>query len=86
MCVTSMIYDHYRDKWGHPPYIYPPTWIVPAPQPSPPTPEEINEFHKLLNRARQWDKDHGQPDCELEEKRQKLKGLADQLGVAIDFV
>ncbi len=88
MCVVSMIYDHFHDKWQPrptPPWFIPPT--VPT-QPSVPaiTPDEIEEFRRLLERAREYDRRTGQPDCELEEKRQKLKKLADELGVAIDFI
>lgn len=79
MCVVSMIMDHYHEKWRD----KTPTWIVPMPAISP---TEIDEFRKLLDRAREYDKKHNQPDCELEEKRQKLKKLADELGVKIDFL
>lgn len=88
MCVVSMIYDHYHDKWRQ--YFPPPSnpWVTPTVQPVQPpiSQEEIAEFRKLLERARQYDKDHNQPDCELEEKRKKLKELSEQLGVSIEFV
>lgn len=89
MCTVSMIYDHFHEKWK---------WIeVPKPDltplvypPPPPVPpisrEEIEEFRKLLERAREYDRKHNQPDCELEEKRQKLKELAETLGVEIAFL
>lgn len=92
MCVVSMIYDHYYDKWWeklHPP---PPTVVpiplpIPAPVAIPPiTPEEIAEFRKLLERAREYDRKNNEPDCELEEKREKLKKLAQELGVEIEFI
>ena len=86
MCVVSMIYDHYYDKWRE--YFPPSHWqvpMMPIPQQPAITPEEIVEFRKLLERAREYDKRTGQPDCELEEKRKKLKDLADQLGVKIGF-
>jgi hypothetical protein len=87
MCVMSMIFDHYHDKWGQPPYT---PWTAPTPyQPfreSPVSDEEIKEFRKLLERAREYDRKNNQPDCELEEKRQKLKKLSEELGVKIDFI
>lgn len=55
---------------------------VPIPQISP---AEIEEFRKLLERAREYDKKHNEPDCEIEEKKQKLRELAEQLGVKIEF-
>ena len=92
MCTVSMIYDHYHDKWKQPPYVppYVPTPfvpnVIPNPYVSPITPAEIEEFRKLLDRAREYDKTHNQPDCELEEKRKKVKELAESLGVSIDFL
>lgn len=84
MCAISMITDHYIDKWGeinkqNLPYILPNVL-----QPKI-TPEEINEFHRLLDRAREYDKKHNQPDCELEEKKQKLIKLSEELGIKISF-
>lgn len=108
MCVVSMVYDHYWDKWSQPPYRISPTplpyqvpVVTPYPQPfvpvvpvpvAPvvpvqlPTQAEIEEFRKLLERAREYDKRTGQPDCELEEKRAKLKKLAEEMGVDIAFI
>lgn len=83
MCVVSMIYDHYYDKfreWND--RLTPPTYLL-APMP---TQAEIDEFRKLLDRAREYDRKHNQPDCELEEKKQKLLKLAKDLGIDISFV
>lgn len=83
MCAVSMIYDHYGDKWKQPPYVpWPPTY-TPAiyPPQSPITPQEIEEFRKLLERAREYDKKNNQKDCELDSKREALKKLAKDLGV-----
>lgn len=91
MCVVSMIMNHYSEKWGP----TPPT-VVPLPHiispPSPPikfpfiTKEEIDEFRRLLERAREYDRRNNEPDCELEEKKRKVRELAEQLGVKIDFL
>lgn len=89
MCVVSMIMDHTHEEWN------PRRWkmvpeVVPIPDhlkpPPPVTREEIEEFRRLLERAREYDRRHNEPDCELEEKRQKLRDLAKELGVEIDFV
>lgn len=96
MCVVSMVSDHYIDRW------YPnttgtqPNTIDPArfkdflnqlnPPPAPPTPEEINEFRRLLERAREYDKRNSQPDCELEAKKQTLRTLAEFWGIDISFI
>lgn len=94
MCVVSMIYEHYTEKWQQSPYqlpqftptIAPNVTIGPVTFVSPITPEEIAEFRKLLERAREYDKRNNEPDCELDEKRVALKTLAEQLGVEIAFL
>lgn len=81
MCVYSMIMDHYYDKWEWPkpqPEIKP---TLPKYYPPIPTQEEIDEFKKLLERAREYDKKHSEPECELKEKKQKLLDLAKELGI-----
>lgn len=92
MCMVSMIYDHYNDKWKKFLEPQPQPIMVPVPNPYPPYPvvkmpsqEEINEFYELLKRAREYDKKHNQPNCELEEKKEKLRKLAEELGVEIKF-
>lgn len=95
MCVMSMIMDHYGDKWQkliqpvHP-WVVPVTpvpYVVPVVVPQPAiTPEEAEEFRRLLDRAREYDRKTGQPDCELESKRQRVRELAERLGVKVDFV
>lgn len=85
MCVYSMIMDHYDDKWRR--LVQSPSPVIqlqPIP-PAMPSQEEIDEFHRLLERAREYDRKHNQPDCELEEKKRKLQKLADELGIEINF-
>lgn len=80
MCVVSMIMDHYHDKWlpyVHPTYQPPPVDI---------TQKEVEELRKLLKRAKEYDERTGQKDCELEDKKRRIKDLADQLGVKVDFL
>ena len=93
MCVVSMVYDHFYDKWDKYPRPQPYRVVPPVlpfvPYPTLPpqiTPKEIEEFKKLLEKARKYDEDNNQKDCELESKRKKLQDLAKELGVEIDFV
>jgi hypothetical protein len=84
MCVVSMIMDARFDDWQRRAesqlgQTAPPT-ITPI------TPQEVEEFRRLLDRAREYDRKHGEPDCELEEKRKKIKDLAKVLGVEVEFV
>lgn len=93
MCVYSMVMDHYQQTW---PQIYP--WVQPVcPDPSkhypPPrelTPEEkeaeLQKLKDLIERARKYDRDNNEPECELESKRQVLRDMAKQLGIDIEFV
>ncbi len=95
MCVVSMIIDHYGEKWGkkqpgdYLPTINPwPSGVSPSqimPVTSIPTKEEIDEFYDLLRKAREYDKKNNEPDCEMEEKKQKLLKLAEELGITIRF-
>ena len=99
MCAVSMIMDHGYDtlrQWTLPnttPFmptpIEPNVTIVTNPIPPIPSPDElarfIKQFEGLLEKARQYDLDHGQPDCELDEKRLALKKIADEMGVTINF-
>lgn len=86
MCVRSMIMDHYDDKWNKKiqeprtiPYIQP----VSVPHI---TPEEVEEFRQLLERAREYDKRNNEPDCEMESKKKRILDLAKELGVEINFL
>jgi hypothetical protein len=80
-----MIVDHYQQKWE--PYVYPTPTVFPSPViPSPITQGEIDEFRRLLEHARQYDREHHEPDCALEEKRAKIRDLARTLGIDVSFV
>jgi hypothetical protein len=88
--------DGFYNKWK--PQRPSPTWppldspfppLAPAPSVSPvniPSQEEIDEFRRLLEKARQQDEAEGNPDCGTEEKKKLIRELADQLGIKIDFV
>jgi len=84
-----MIMDHYDDKWNK--KIQEPKTIpfVPYTQPvGQPhiTPEEIEEFRTLLERAREYDKRNNEPECEMESKKKRILDLAKELGVEINFL
>lgn len=86
-----MIMDHYRERWTSPPYqpviVQPRLTFPPASSNDPRISDaELADFRKLLERARKYDADNNEPDCELEEKKQALLKIANQLGVKIDFL
>lgn len=88
MCVYSMIVDHYRDKWI-PGWPQPSTPWIPS-YPPPPKPADIDkqmeEFKKLLERAKEYDKRNNEPDCDLESKKEALRELAKHWGIDISFL
>lgn len=83
MCVVSMIMDYYNVKWQPQPYQHQYIGNFPQPQISQ---AEVDEFRRLLERAREYDKRNNEPDCELDEKRQALKKIADAAGIDISFL
>ncbi len=91
MCTVSMIMDHYQDRWTHP--VQPRTdgtgtgeWVQFERREIPINDEEIREFRRLLDRARKYDVDNGEPNCEMDEKKQRLLELASELGADVDAV
>lgn len=45
----------------------------------------LKDLVELLRDAKKYDEDNGEPDCELDSKKEKLKAIADELGVEISF-
>ena len=92
MCVYSMIVDHFNDKWtkkleeSDSLPAWPTQGWLPPPSPPQLTDEEIADLRKLLERAKEYDARTGQKECELEEKKEKLRRLAAELGAKVEFV
>lgn len=89
MCVVSMVMDHYRDRWTpQPPWpdANPLPYVQPVFFPPQITPEEIAEFKRLLDRAREYDKRHNEPNCELNSKKDAIRKLAQDAGFNIEFL
>lgn len=90
MCTYSMIAQHYTEKWYpnqipvlEAPLVWPPTITETGP-----TREEFDNLKKevldmkaLLIKAKKYDKDNNQPDCETEEKIALIKQIAKLVGV-----
>jgi hypothetical protein len=66
------------------PYVYP--WTI-QPITIPPliSPEAIKVLEKIMWKAKEYDRMTGQPDCEIDEKKEALQKIADGLGVKINF-
>jgi len=96
-----MIADHYKNEWNKDwttspwnPDNYPKVPIpITTPSPSPfPSKKDIKEFKKqvkqleeLLKKAKKYDEDNGEKDCELEDKKRVLQDIADKFGITINF-
>ena len=102
MCVVSMVIDSVTDDWkkrlipfrpyeapGRP-NPYREEEMVPFkrfPKTAPQlTPEEIQKVREMIEAAKEIDEFTGQPDCEMESKKELLLELAGKLGVEIDFI
>lgn len=96
MCSVSMVGDHYRDMWKDQPWITAPN--VPwNPLPGQTVPfvgvsvqefndlkRQVEEMKELLKRAKKYDEDNGEPDCEMDEKMDLLRRVAKLVGVDIE--
>lgn len=98
MCVSSMVMDHYRDKWLEPnhPFF---TWTTPGTYGTPLSvkPEitraefdelkrDIEEMKAPLIRAKKYDADNNEPDCEMGEKVALVRKIAKLVGVDLSEV
>ncbi len=88
MCTVSMIGDHYNDKWRPQPWYQSQPAIGGLFQPSAISRAEFDdlkrdvlEMKELLKRAKKYDEENGEPDCEMDEKMDLLRKVAKLVGV-----
>lgn len=92
MCVVSMVADHYNDKWQRVPWIYPPTTTTTTFAKHPTQREfddlkrEVVDLKELLKKAKEYDRKNNEPDCEIEEKINKLREIAKIVGIDLDEI
>jgi len=99
MCVVSMIGEHFRETLPKQhPQIFPqapdgvPVWMPLASGVVAPVSREeflvlkktVDEMVVLLRRAKLYDEEHNEPDCEIEEKMDLLRKVARLVGVDLD--
>lgn len=48
--------------------------------------KDVEDCKELLKRAKQYDRDHGEPDCEIDEKVALLRKVAELVGVDRDLL
>lgn len=70
MCVVSNMMDTFR---GWPDKYWQQPYIVPM----------VEDIYKS---AKKYDEKTGQPDCELESKKDLLRKIADEFGLKINFL
>lgn len=99
MCYVSYVGDDYRDnfpkRWPHivpqvPPWTEDP-WktvpVVPVTQEDlQKLKEEIEALKNMLKAAKIYDEKTGQKDCEMENKIEFIRQIADMVGVSMDDV
>jgi len=91
MCVVSMVIDHYNDKWFErwqipsTPDSLPSIFIAREDSVTRAEFEELKkdiaELKSLLVRAKKYDTETGQPDCETDEKMTLVRKVAEMVGV-----
>lgn len=86
MCVVSMVMDHYKDKW-----ILPSTGTITFPpyltrEEFEQLKKEVLEMKELLKKAKIYDEENNQPDCEMEEKVELVRKVAKLVGVELDDI
>lgn len=48
--------------------------------------KEVLEMKELLKRAIKYDQDNGEPECQIEEKMELLRKVAEMVGISLDDV
>ncbi len=102
MCTVSMVGDDIRDRWSRRyPWIerspQHPEWpnVPLAPNSAPQEvskqefdalKREVEDLKALLARAKKYDEDNGEPDCEMDEKVALIKKVADLVGVDLSEI
>lgn len=93
MCVVSMVGDHYRDKWApkFPDDGVPYTPYNPWPAITPVSRQEFDDLKRevkemiaLLKRAKKYDEDNNEKDCEIADKMDFLRRVAKSVGIDFD--
>ncbi len=89
MCVASMVSDFYRDRWNQPqslPYYTITTGSEVSRKDFEDLKKEVEDMKKLLQKAIEYDKINNQPHCEMEDKVELLKKVAELVGVSLEDI
>lgn len=94
MCVVSFVGDEYGrtfpDRWPNVP-VYPQTTTTVfitevTKEDFDALKQEVEELKQLLLAAKRFDEATGQPDCEMDEKVELIKRIAEAVGVDLEDV
>lgn len=93
MCMVSAVMTDFTDRWPNQLPMLPPN-PIPGWTALPQTPvsreefdqlrKEVSELKQVLEAALKFDLNTGQPDCENKEKLDKLRKIADIVGISLD--
>jgi hypothetical protein len=87
-----MIGDHFQDKWTQPDYNryfnYPYNQLLPgvSKEEFEKLKKEVEEMKQLLIKAKIYDEQNHEPNCEMEDKISLLKKIAELVGVDLKEV
>jgi hypothetical protein len=84
MCVVSFIGDHYTDLWKELTFTSPYNPITQLQFDV--LKKEVEHMKALLIKAKLYDEQNGEPDCEMDTKIAKLKEIATLVGISLDDV
>ena len=91
MCTVSMVGDHFNQKWSQPDYqqlfnsISTSTNTITR-QEFDALKKEVEDMKQLLIKAKIYDEQNNEPNCEMEDKVATLKKIAELMGVNLDEV
>ena len=94
MCTVSMVSDHYIEKWPYQhPSVFPKDRAAAWPVLTGVSREEFDALKRevadltdLVKRAVKYDEDNNEPHCEIEEKMDTLRRVAEAFGIDLDAV
>lgn len=87
MCTVSMIGDHFNDKWKQPFYQQTFTNIPEITKAEfDALKKEVEEMKALLKRAKIYDEQNGEPNCEMDDKMAMLRKFAEAVGISLDDI
>ena len=82
--------EPWKRPWERPYEPVPPLPPIPKPQVTPEDIEDIRrdleEMKKLIKRAKKYDRENNEPDCESDDKIERLRKIADAVGIDFDEI